>query len=288
MSVTQTIVAQISDPHIKRPGERAYGVVDTAEALRTCVAFLNDLRPRPSIVVVSGDLVDFGRPEEYRHFRELMLPLAIPFVILPGNHDDRQAMREAFPDHTYLTPAGPLNAHLEQDDIDILLVDSSVPAKPYGTLGPETVHWLDAKLGENPDRPALIFLHHPPILTGVEHMDVQNLLDADALAAVLRRRRRVRLVAAGHVHRTSFSCFAGVPVVTAMGVSHAVALDLDPTSPPAFRMEVPGIYLHRWTPRPGFRPARQPRGPDRRVRRAVPVLRRRGPAALGRLSRATS
>ena len=83
-------------------------------------------------------------------------------------------------------------------------------------------------------------------------MDVQNLLDAADLAEVVKSHPQVRLVAAGHVHRTAFTAFAGVPAVIAPGTSHAVALDLDPAGPPSFRLEPPGIYLHAWTPGAGF------------------------------------
>jgi 3',5'-cyclic-AMP phosphodiesterase len=242
----RTLVAQISDPHIRRPGELAYGIVDTAAALRRCVTFLNELASRPDIVVVSGDLVDFGKLEEYEHFRSLMAPLAVRYVVLPGNHDERNAMRRAFPDQCF--PAeGPLNARVFANDLHILLLDSTVPARPHGILSDETLRWLDAELREHSARPTLIFLHHPPFLTGIRHMDVQNLRNAAALARVLQGHQQVRLLAAGHVHRIVLALFEGVPAVIAPGTSHAVAFDLDPRGPPAFQIETPGLYLHAWT-----------------------------------------
>src|SRR5437660_1575977 len=63
------LIAQISDLHIKRPGERAYEMIDTAAALERCIAHLNRFRPRPAFVVISGDLVDRGLEEEYAHVR---------------------------------------------------------------------------------------------------------------------------------------------------------------------------------------------------------------------------
>src|SRR6266566_3087533 len=64
------LIAQISELHIKRPGERAYEMVDTAAALERCIAHLNAFRPRPAFVVISGDLVDRGLEEEYAHLRQ--------------------------------------------------------------------------------------------------------------------------------------------------------------------------------------------------------------------------
>ena len=41
------IIAQISDLHVKRAGERAYGVVDTNGLVERAVAYLNQQRSRP-------------------------------------------------------------------------------------------------------------------------------------------------------------------------------------------------------------------------------------------------
>ena len=91
------LIAQISDLHIKRPGELAYGQVDTAAALTRCVAALNYFRPRPQLVVISGDLADTPAAEEYEHLKRLLAPLEIGFAAIPGNHDSRALMRAASP-----------------------------------------------------------------------------------------------------------------------------------------------------------------------------------------------
>ena len=47
-----------------------------AAKLEACVAHLNAMSPRPDIVLLTGDLVDFGRPEEYHALRRILAPLA--------------------------------------------------------------------------------------------------------------------------------------------------------------------------------------------------------------------
>jgi len=71
------ILGQISDLHIKTDGKKSYRVVDTAESLRRCVAQVNGLKQRPDALVITGDLVDFGKPSEYACLRELLAPLAM-------------------------------------------------------------------------------------------------------------------------------------------------------------------------------------------------------------------
>jgi 3',5'-cyclic AMP phosphodiesterase CpdA len=171
MSSKPVRIAQVSDLHIKPPGALAYGRVDTAQALERCVAVLNEFRPAPDFVVISGDLADTPTSEEYDYLKRLLAPLKLPFAGIPGNHDSRELMRAAFPQADYAMASGPLNQRIEIGGLDLVLLDSSVPGKPYGELGATTLQWLEATLASSSDRPTLLFLHHPPFRTGIWHMD---------------------------------------------------------------------------------------------------------------------
>ncbi len=240
------LIAQISDLHIKRPGVLAYGQVDTAAALTRCVATLNAFRPRPELVVISGDLADTPMAEEYEHLNRLLAPLEIGFAAVPGNHDSRELMRAALPKGGYAQSTGALNSLHAVGPLDLVLLDSSVPGKPHGELEVATLAWLDATLALSSTRPALLFLHHPPFVTGIHHMDAQNLRNAGALADILRRHPRARLVAAGHVHRAALTQFFGIPATICPAPNHAVALDLEESLPPSFKVEPPAFHLHTW------------------------------------------
>lgn len=245
-------IAQISDLHIKQPGALAYGRVDTAKALERCVAELNAFAPAPDFVVISGDLADSPTAEEYEHLKRLLAPLKLPFAAIPGNHDSREMMRAAFPAASRAEFAGPLNQRIEVAGLDLLLLDSSVPGKPHGQLDPPTLDWLETSLSSTPERPALVFLHHPPFRAGIWHMDRQNLSNADALAAVVRRHPRIRLIATGHVHRATLTMFEGVPTTICPAPNHAVDLDLAQLREPSFKVEPPAFHLHAWYPGEGF------------------------------------
>lgn len=246
MTTRPVLIAQISDLHVKAPGVLAYGKVDTAAALERCIVELNRLMPRPDLVVISGDLADTPTKEEYDHLKELLAPLQIPFVAIPGNHDSRELMRAAFSDQAYAKPAGALNQLCRVGELDILLLDSSVPGQPHGLLDDETLAWLDLALSASFTRPAFLFLHHPPFRAGIGHMDVQNLRNADALSGLVRQHARVRLIAAGHVHRATASLFTGVASSICPAPNHAVALDLEAHLPPSFKIEPPAFHLHTW------------------------------------------
>jgi 3',5'-cyclic AMP phosphodiesterase CpdA len=246
------LIAQISDLHIKAPGALAYGRVDTARALARCVAALNQFKPRPDLVVISGDLADTPTAEEYEHVKRLLAELELPFIGIPGNHDSRELMRAAFPEQPYAAASGPLNQTRSVAGLEVILLDSSVPEKPHGELDAPTLRWLDATLKLSPQRPALLFLHHPPFQTGIWHMDRQNLLDAGELAAVISQHPRVKLVAAGHVHRAVLTTFANVAATICPAPNHAVDLDLGELREPSFKVEPPALHLHAWFAGDGF------------------------------------
>jgi 3',5'-cyclic AMP phosphodiesterase CpdA len=241
-------IAQISDLHIKSPGSLAYGRVDTAKALERCVMALNEFNPAPDFVVISGDLADTPLAEEYDFLKRLLAQLRLPFSGIPGNHDSRELMRATFPQANYAIASGPLNQKIEFGELDLVLLDSSVPGKPHGELEAPTLQWLDTVLASSIDRPALLFLHHPPFMTGIWHMDRQNLVNAGEFAPIVRRHPRVQLIATGHVHRATLTMFAGTPTTICPAPNHAVDLDLEHLREPSFKVEPPAFHLHSWFP----------------------------------------
>lgn len=247
MTPTPIRIAQISDLHIKPPGRLAYGRVDTAKALERCVAALNAFEPAIDFVVISGDLADTPATEEYEHVRRLLSLLKVPFAVIPGNHDGREMMRVAFPNEAYAFRSGPLNQTVAVGPLDLILLDSSVPGKPYGELGVATLEWLETKLRGAPDRAALVFLHHPPFVSGIWHMDRQNLLNASELAVIIKRYPRVQHIASGHVHRSVMTMFAGIACTICPAPNHAVDLDLNQLRQPSFMVEPPAFHLHIWS-----------------------------------------
>jgi Icc protein len=248
----RVLIAQISDLHIKPPGEVAYGKVDTAAALARCIRQINRFKPRPDFAVVTGDLVDTPSKHAYDHVSGLLAGLEIPFAVVPGNHDDRAMMLEALPDFFYTPATAALNSARSVGYVDVIMLDSSVPGAPHGELDAQTLKWLDHILGIAPSDPAFLFLHHPPFMTGITHMDVQNLRNAGDLAEILRRHPRVRLAGAGHVHRAVLTTFAGIAATICPAPNHAVALDLDGRLPSSFQVEPPAFHLHVWSPGDGF------------------------------------
>ncbi|WP_249975410.1 phosphodiesterase [Vreelandella olivaria] len=244
----QCLIAHISDPHIKADGRLSYRRVDTANALRQAVSTLNQLSPQPDLVLISGDLVDFGQPQEYVTFKRLLEDLRLPVYLIPGNHDNRDHLRASFPEHRYLFQHAEVVQWVVDDfPVRIIGLDSSVPGAPHGELSQASLDWLDATLVTRPDLPTLVMLHHHPFVSGIDHMDRQPLREAHRLAEVLTRHSQVERVICGHLHRTIQACVGGTLAISCPGLSHQVSLDLTPNGPSSFQLEPPGYLLHQWS-----------------------------------------
>src|SRR5580704_3419281 len=115
------IIAQISDPHVRPIGHLYKDLIDSNRMLVDAVDHLNALKPRPELVLISGDLVDEGHPDEYAALRIILSRLQIPYRVIPGNHDERSAFRRAFSDHLYLPSGeGPLQYSVEGSPVPML------------------------------------------------------------------------------------------------------------------------------------------------------------------------
>ncbi|MBN3762727.1 phosphodiesterase [Burkholderia sp. Ac-20365] len=243
------LIAQISDLHIKRPGALAYRKVDTAAYLTRCVARLNALNPRPDAVIITGDLVDQGEPEQYVHLKALLAPLAIPYYLLVGNHDDRQALRDTFSDREELQAGEEFVQYtVDLGPLHLIALDSMVPGQSAGLLCDTRLAWLAEKLEASKDQPVIVALHHPPFVSGIGHMDALRLepTSADKLAKLIARYANVERVICGHVHRPMFVRFGGTIASAVPAPAHQVALDLRDDAPSAFVMEPPAFALHRY------------------------------------------
>jgi 3',5'-cyclic AMP phosphodiesterase CpdA len=241
------ILCQISDLHIKPERRLAYGVVDTAAMLERCIEHIAGLPQRPDAVIATGDLVDAGTAAEYELLRDMLSPLTMPVYLMPGNHDERQAMRQVFHDHDYLqSPSVFIQYVIDDFPVRVIALDSVIPGEGGGTLCDERLEWLERALSAS-RKPTVIALHHPPFVTGIGHMD-RVALDASAkLERIVARHAHVERVIAGHLHRPITVRFGGTVASTCPSPAHQVALDIAPDAADDFVMEPPAFLLHWWS-----------------------------------------
>lgn len=246
------IIAQLSDVHVRPAGVLYKGVADSNAMLAAAIAQLGAMRPSPDLVLISGDLVDEGDPAEYAALRGILAGLALPYCVIPGNHDERGALRAAFADHAYLPAQGPMHYALEDYPVRIIALDSTVPGKHHGMIDEASLAWLRHTLAADTLRPALLMLHHPPVATGIPYLDIYGLHNAQALAEVVAAFPNIERVLCGHVHRSMQVRWAGSLVMTCPSTVTQIALRTQADARAASYLEPPGCLLHVWRPGEGM------------------------------------
>jgi 3',5'-cyclic AMP phosphodiesterase CpdA len=238
------LLAQLSDIHL---GARWEGV-DPQPRLEQVIEAVRSLPNPVDAVVVSGDLSDAGSEEHYLSARRLLERLDAPVHVLPGNHDLRGPLRQAFE----LPGEGeePIDYSVEVGDLRLIALDSIVAGEDRGAFSAEQLRRLDEELGREPDRPAILAMHHPPLATGIPEWDGINLASSerDALAAVVGRHPQLRAIVGGHLHRIVSGALAGCPVLSAPSTYLQILPDFDPADfeeeDAAYWTDPPGFALH--------------------------------------------
>ena len=216
--------ALLSDLHIHSDrGTRTLGVNQFRNLRRVCRELLaSPAGQQPAAALVCGDCsLTSGNTDDYATLLSAIAPVrqgGVPVHLALGNHDHRGRFREAL---------GPLFE--ESADRSIPDRHVGVVSSPYanwflldslgrtnaiaGNLGSRQIAWLTATLDAHPDKPALIFVHHPP--GGDESM-----ADARPLMKALFPRRQVKAVFYGHTHCWGVHQYAGVHFVNLPPVSY--------------------------------------------------------------------
>jgi len=237
------LIAHLSDPHIT-VGPLA---AEPATGLYRALGRVLTLEPWPDCVVITGDLTDNGRPDEYAALREVLGTFPLPVHLVAGNHDRTANLVAEFAPDRVGGGAERASYTIEYDEVTIVVLDSQVDGTAGGTLGPAQLSFLDSELARRTNVPALVCLHHPPIDVGIPFMDNIRLTDGAELGAVLARHPHVIRVLAGHLHRTVSAAFGGTTLSVAPSTYRQIDLCTRPEAPFGYVHEPTGFLLHRIT-----------------------------------------
>ncbi len=243
------IIAQITDLHIGFEGEGE--ICQNSGKLQSVLRNIDTQILKPDVLLITGDLVESGSHWAYSQLRDQLRGVDYPILWAVGNHDNRDAFAEIFPDAEF--NAGFLQYAVEDWPLRIITLDTLRPEYHGGYLCETRLKWLDQKLSERPSQPTLIAMHHPPIDTGIAWMTERD--DAPwilGLKAVLKKHDQVVHITAGHIHRSIFRKFDNLTVSVCPAIAPEVSLELAPIDPnlpdnrPLLNTSFPGYCLHHW------------------------------------------
>ena len=225
------LIAQLTDSHVVIPGTDEELFVDNNERLASAVRQVNKESPHMSAVLATGDLTNWGHQAEYETLAALLRPITVPILPIPGNHDDRDLMRAAFPDIPWVDASHASWSMVIEGagtaSVRIIGLDSSIPDEPGAEFDAEREEWLRATLRDQVDAPTILAVHHPPFITGIGWMDRSGFSGLGRLEAVLTE-YPVDRIACGHLHRPITSSIAGIPAQVGLSTVQHIDLDLSP------------------------------------------------------------
>lgn len=206
----------------------------------------------PDLLVLSGDLTDRGDRDSFEKIEDLLEKVPCPILPLVGNHDTREGLLHAFPECP--RENGFIHYVHEAAGLTIVCLDTLEPGRHGGAFCEARRDWLRGKLDEAAGKPVVIFMHHPPVVSGIDWMDPapdESWIELFA-AGVAGHEDHILAIHCGHLHRPLATSFRGIPLMVTPSVAPLVALDLSPIDPDTpdnrdlITTEPPTYALHRW------------------------------------------
>lgn len=218
----------LSDLHIRSAGKTIAGLDPLGRMQATLEGALANHGDAAALVLL-GDLTHSGKTEEYRRLHEVLGRVTLPVIPMLGNHDNREKFREVFGPEP-AGPGGTVQSLMDLDRHRIVTLDT-LDGPPFrrtrhgGALSEAQMAWLRGALEAAGDRHPLVFMHHPPMKTGLPGMDAIRLENGREVLALLAAHPGAHLVC-GHVHRTISGISRGVPYTLVKSTCHQAPLDL--------------------------------------------------------------
>jgi 3',5'-cyclic AMP phosphodiesterase CpdA len=189
-------IAHLSDIH--------YGRID----LRVAEGLLEDLAAlRPSLVVISGDLVQRAREHLFRAARTFLDRLPAPWLVVPGNHDIpayNLLARFTLPFRNYRRfISEDLSPFMADDEIAVLGLNTARPLIlnfAHGRINHHQIAHLQRVFHSVPATVFKILVTHHPFLPPADSPGTR-LVGRARMALPILEACGVDLLLAGHLHR---------------------------------------------------------------------------------------
>jgi 3',5'-cyclic AMP phosphodiesterase CpdA len=241
-------IIQLTDTHLMPSGVVVNGV-DPEKQLRAAANDILEKHADADLMVITGDLGNYGDLEAYEMLRDILAPMPFEVRLMLGNHDDRRNFKTVFPHHP-CDENGYIQSYLDTAFGRLLFLDSHEHGMIGGIYGGDRLAWLDGALAGAGDLPVTIFIHHPPIETGLAHFEKIGMHDDGAIVRRLGRHGAgVRHIVFGHIHVPLTGTSAeGLAFSSGQACAHRFITDITAPNPlwtggrPCYRILSLGAY----------------------------------------------
>ncbi len=188
-------IAQITDLHIVPEKERAYGV-NVRENFNKILESIEKEKDDIDYLVVTGD-ISFreGTQIIYNWVKNKLDKTGIEYFIIPGNHDDTCLMQKIFNIPVEINSDNEIYYKKDFGFGEVLFLDTS-----KDDMSENQMKWLEESLSKN-GKQYLVFMHHPPVKTGMKYMDRDHALkNISQLEEIFNKLQHPIPVFCGHYH----------------------------------------------------------------------------------------
>jgi len=227
-----------SDLHLVPPGHRLWGF-DPLERLDICLADIAAYHGDAAFCAISGDLAERGEMEAYQLLKDRLDRFPLKTFLMLGNHDDRDNFSRVFGAHPR-DENGFVQQAESRGGITFLSLDTlKGPPSSAGLYCEKRRDWLKEQLATIGNRPAAIFMHHPPFDIGHDLMDLIKLEDGDGFHQLIAQ-GNIKHIFFGHAHRAISGQWRGIPFSATPSLAHQ--LPLAGASVPTVYSDEPPMY----------------------------------------------
>ena len=219
-------IIHFTDPHLVPPGNKLWGLDPTAR-LDACLEDAAHLHGDAAFCVMSGDLADAGETLAYTWLQQRLARIPFATVLMLGNHDDRAQFRSVFSDHPCDEAGFVQQAQHTPEGVFLFLDTLKGAPSSEGQYCDKRQAWLTREIERAGEHPIYIFMHHPPCDIGIDGMDRIKLEEAGPFREIISAGANIRHIFFGHVHRTVFVNWCGIPCSSLPGTNHQVSLVAD-------------------------------------------------------------
>lgn len=180
----------ITDSHLGNNKGDRLSHIDCDDSLKQVIDLIKN--ERFDALLITGDIANHGALNAYQRLQIMLAEIKTPIYLLPGNHDNIDAMHQVF---------SGFENNVEFGDWQLILLDSTEGKHYFGQLSIDELQFLEATLQETQAKHSLIALHHPPVDIDSAWMDAMQLKNKQAFFDIIDRFDSPRAVVWGHIHQ---------------------------------------------------------------------------------------
>ena len=216
--------------------------------LQAAIDHINDHHSDAQMCIISGDMVNRGTLADYEGVKAKLGGLAVPYLPMVGNHDNRDLFRQVLP-LPNTSMADFIQYKVATPDGLIVCLDTHKAGSDAGEVCQARSEWLRETLRSAENTPVFLVMHHPPIQLGLPMQDTENMENGQAFIDLISGYECVKYLFIGHVHRPITGTVGGIPFSTMRSVLYQAPAPRPEWNWDTFKpsMEAPNIGIVQLT-----------------------------------------